>query len=189
MNNLYYDKKEGIYYFCDLDKKCDNCKEYFSDVVILKIIWDKLGSSVSCYCRKCKSFAKINTKVTVCSVIVAMFSDFVSKDWDVSIITKPSLMPSSNLTILDVDIIGGDTVDKTVYAGRESWSGSNVGSLSYKNEITEGLSDLQSGKKIKMLDDNALDNFLLLHKNSVPILESSEKVLLSSNINKFKEVL
>jgi hypothetical protein len=180
---LYFEPKENVYYFINSNNvTCTNCSSELFDVVFIKVVWDKLGSGVQYYCNKCVDVYQSDVKATFVERFGAMIVESVSRRCEFVLLSKPILKPLSDLSVFDSDSFDSDkVVDNTRFANRESWGGSSVGSLSYLKDDVVGLDDLQSGKSVKLLDNNSLNSLLLSYKNSVPVIEEKKKLLLENS--------
>lgn len=179
--NLYFNPKEQVYYFFDDGSRtCDNCFKPFADFVLVKVVWDRLGSGVQYFCTACKDKFQDNVKATFVERFVGVLTDHISRGCEIVLITKPSLTDSTNIMVFDVDKLqDGKTMDKTVFANRESWEGSSVGSLEYQDEgELTGLAFIEEQKYINPITDKELDVLLLEHKNSIPMIEYEKQKLL-----------
>ena len=183
--NLYYNPKEQVYYYYNDDKTCDNCFKPFVDVVLVKVVWDRLGSGVQYFCKRCKDKFQENNKATYIERFVGVLTNNISRNCEIVLISKPTLTDSTNVLIFDIDKLqDGKTVDKTNLANRESWEGSSVGSLDYQDEgELTGLAFIEEQKYINPINDDELDKLLLSHKNSIPVIEYEKKQKLLDNGN------
>lgn len=155
--NLYYNPKEQVYYYYNDDKTCDNCFNPFFDVVLVKVVWDKFGSGVQYFCKNCRNNFQENTKATYIERFVGVLTNNISRNCEIVLLSKPVLKPVSDVSVFDTNSIQSDrVVDKTVYSNRPS--------LPVKEYVIDDGKD-------KVLNDLALDKFLLDVKSSVPALE------------------
>lgn len=155
---LYLDPKDKVYYFVNSNNvTCNNCNNELVGVVFIKVVWDKLGSGVQYYCSKCSNHYKKDVKATFIERFGAIITNNVNRNYEFVLLSKPVLKPVSDLSVFDTDSIESDkVVDKTVYSNRPS--------LPVKEYVIDDGKD-------KVLNDLALDKFLLDVKSSVPIIE------------------
>lgn len=162
ITNLYYDNKEDIYYYTDLETDCDYCKETIENIVFIKLGWDRLGSDIKHYCFNCRDKNVSYARIT--ETIRAIVEEDISDEFIPYSYKKPSLQNSTNMSNIDVaslNIANEQTIDKTIFAGRESLEGATIGNqdLILKLDkadnkllsIDEGLSLLDSLAKAQPL--------------------------------------
>lgn len=168
---LYLDPKDKVYYFFNSNNvNCTNCNNELVGVVFIKVVWDKLGSGVQYFCNKCTSYYKKDVKATFVERFGAIITDNINRNYEFVLLSKPVLKPVSDVSVFDTEGIEFDkVVDKTVYSNRPS--------LPVKEYLIDDGKD-------KVLNDLALNKFLLDIKSSVPAIEyEKQKLLKDSSLN------
>ena len=172
MINLYFDKKDNVYYFNDDSKICDSCGLIIKDNIFIRVFWDKLGSGVNYLCMDCSK--KKVTQATFTEVYKAIIEcDVPGKAMPV-VFTKPTLTASRNMMNVDaadLNLDGEVVIDKTVYANRKEPKVKE-----YQIEAAEDDIALKLGHK--PMDDTELDSFFTAVKSSVPMIDSDDKKVL-----------
>ena len=168
--NLYYNKNTDLYYFTDVNKECDNCFNIIEDIIYIRVHWDKLGSGIKYFCFNCQNKQPIHA--TVIENRIAVVTEDIPKDSVPNFFNKPILNNATNLTNFDVALknLGSETIkDKTVYAGRETWEGTQIGAPDIIAQLEK--------------KDNAInsieDDFKIF--NAVPLIEQQDKKQLTKN--------
>lgn len=169
--NLYQDSNDKSYYWNSPNVTlCDVCSVPINDIVYWRIIFDKnFGKITQHFCQSCSN-----------KVDGFRFSQYGETNFAVVVSKVPrNAMPYIHTPTLSpigsaMDLVlrpSNNVVDKTVYAGKESWSGAAIGA-----DVTKKLEKLDK----PLLTDKELDSFFVSVKNSVPIIEYDEKKQLES---------
>jgi hypothetical protein len=174
MNNLYFDNKDKVYYFNDLNKDCDNCSNIIKDNIVIRVFWDKLGSGVNYLCTNCKKSLKYSTKATLTETYMAIIeSDIPSKAIPI-IFSKPTLSCVRNIMTCDAAALNLDDereVDNTVY--------SNKAIMPINNYLIESEEeDISLKLEHEAMTDDELDKFFVDVKNSIPMIGYDEQKVL-----------
>lgn len=174
MINLYFDAKDKVYYFNDLNKACDSCGQIIEGHIIIRVFWDKLQSGANYFCNNCKDKLTTSDRASFTDTYMAMVdADVPSKAMPV-VFSKPSLSPVRNIMTCDaadMNLDNEQVIDKTVYANRKE-----AKVKEYFIEAEEDDIALKLGHK--PMDDTELDGFFASVKNSVPMIESTEQKVL-----------
>lgn len=172
MINLYFDKKDNVYYFNDITKACDSCGLIINDSIFIRVFWDKLGSGANYLCMKC-SKKKVFPATFTEEYTAIIESDVPSKAIPI-VFSKPTLSASRNIMNVDaaaMNLDGEIVIDKTVYANRQEPKVKEYLIEAEEEDIALKLDN-------KPLSDTELDNFFTTIKSSVPMIESNDKRLL-----------
>lgn len=168
ITNLYYDSKEDVFFFNNLETDCDYCKEIIENIIFVKLGWDRLGSDIKHYCFNCRDKNLSYARTT--EVIRAIVDDNIENDFIPYSYKKPSLHNATNMSNIDVaniNISSEHTTDKTVYANRESLEGATIGSQELINKLeVEDNKILSVDEGLTLLDSLA---------KATPLLESDNK--------------
>jgi len=171
MINLYFDPKDKIYYYKDLNKACDNCNNYIDGTIIIRVFWDRLASGVNYFCNKCRIALKKSNSADYTETYIAIIDAEIPSKAIPIIFTKPNLQCARNMMVFDVcdNLDGEKVVDKTVYSGR-----SDPKVMEYL--IESECEDIDLKLKHQPLNDKQLDNFFADIKSSTLITHESEDV-------------
>lgn len=135
-NNLWYSPKTKLYYFSDLKKECDKCKESILDIgfncLFVRTVTRK-EDKTKIYCEHCAINLQSNPLTLFESKGTALIVSEKPQDCILVINEKISLKSardfdlnfnsSKGLSTFDLEQInklGGVIVDKTVFAGRDN---------------------------------------------------------------------
>lgn len=172
-DNLWYRAEDKAYYYVSNDDTCDIC----DNKLVVDCVWvrevGKNFDRLHIFCKSCASKTENDKLVLYDEKNYAIITSFIppnsilvlrerislksTKDFDASFTNRNI----SNFDIKEIDKMGGVTVDKTVYAGRESWEGASIGrddiiaELEQKDKkslsVDEGLAFLDSIASAKLV--------------------------------------
>jgi hypothetical protein len=172
--NLFYKDKNETHYFSKLDQECFACSRHIINYIHIIQLADKNFNILKYFCDKC--FNKyVMDRAHFQKHIVAVVHHTIPED-ATPILNFDVSLSAGNISCIDhalKNYSGEQVIDKTVYAGRESFQGATIG----KPGIVEEL-DYKDKKKLSNDDILKLVNDI---RNAQPIISYDEKKLLGDD--------
>jgi len=158
---IYFDKHTNIYYHKG-QAYCDRCNKKTDKQFILGTHHTKRDTVSLFYCNKCFDKKQISSVVDEFKIVVTIKR--LPKLARPLVIRRPELS-NHKFTVFETDKIkASKTVDKTKYAGRESFKGASIGAdvedkpkIETQKDIMDELLELKEAKPIvpEMLEDES----------------------------------
>lgn len=163
---LFFEKNENRYYYVGYCK-CDGCESLLKDTVIITHYWDKKNSSYSLNCLNC--FYKRKETPHIVKEVRGARIVFDRPETAFPVIIQPPGLQSGRgdetvFSMAEKQRENEEVIDRTRLAGRESWSGAQIG---------KRPEDVES--KDKALSAGEVEDLLLGALNATPALESKGK--------------
>ena len=171
MINLYFDPKDKIYYYNDINMPCDLCGDIIDGTIIIRVFWDRLASGVNYFCHNCRIALKKSELADYTETYIAIIDADIPHKCIPIIFKKPNLQCARNLMVFDVtdNLDGEKVVDKTVYSGRSE--------PKVKEYLIESESDnIDLHLTHQPLNNNDLNKFFGNVKSSTLITHENEDI-------------
>jgi len=120
---LFYSKKTGLYYFNNIEQKCDTCHKQVLGSIIIKRIFSRKEYRKNYYCINCIKKSKTKIPMLYEDRIIATITNTIPKDAVMILDTKPSLTARSDMDTFEAcykENEGVKIIDKTRCSGRDN---------------------------------------------------------------------
>lgn len=161
---IYYKKNEKNYYLVtDKRLNCDTCKVEIKKVAVIKTDYFKKESIGQIYCIKCAKKSKLDGIISEKKIVLVTKNP--PKTAFEIVLLPPNLQTASNLTVFEAaELKSEQTVDRTVYVGKELIEGATIDKfvpydkkqdkLISEKEFTDRLDLISSS--VHLIDENKI---------------------------------
>ena len=150
-DQLFFSKKNSIYYFVNDNKSCDKCNNLISGTIIIKRFFSKKAYIKKFYCINCIKKVKENIINNYNDVMIATITKNIPKDAVMVLDTKPQITARS-LDEIDVFSACYKEIDGVKLNDKTKWSGRDKGiSINKQDEVMKLIE--QQDREIDMLNE------------------------------------